>query len=341
MVICIGLVLGGNAYAQITVTPPVITRFSQNPIITPEMLPGIDGDNINGPSLIKVPSWLPNPLGQYYLYFAHHKGDYIRLAYSDQLEGPWTVYEPGTLKINDVIASSGGMLKLLSGSHIASPDVHVDDVNQQIKMYFHGKIGPFTRWGHSTGVAISQDGISFVPVIKPGDAYPKPLGPPYFRVFQFEGYYYAITRVGSLMRSLDGINNWEDLNPTFAEATTDTAIVGTKTIIRSMRHSAVKLDGNVLSVYFSRVGDRPESIMLAKVELVGDWTTWKLTPGITVLQPEMDWEGINFPNKVSDDGAQVNVRQLRDPYIYREDAQTFLLYSVKGELGIAIADLID
>ena len=30
--------------------------------------------NINGPSLIKVPHWMENPLGKYYLYFAHHKG---------------------------------------------------------------------------------------------------------------------------------------------------------------------------------------------------------------------------------------------------------------------------
>ena len=30
---------------------------AQNPIIRPEMLPGSDGDNINGPSLIRVPDW--------------------------------------------------------------------------------------------------------------------------------------------------------------------------------------------------------------------------------------------------------------------------------------------
>ena len=42
------------------------------PIIRPEMLPGADGENINGPSLIRVPSWVKNPLGRYYLYVAHH-----------------------------------------------------------------------------------------------------------------------------------------------------------------------------------------------------------------------------------------------------------------------------
>jgi hypothetical protein len=35
------------------------------------------------------------------------------------------------------------------------------------------------------------------------------------------------------------------------------------------------------------------------------------------------------------------VRQLRDPAIFREDGRTWLLYSVAGENGIAIAELKD
>ncbi len=33
------------------------------------------------------------------------------------------------------------------------------------------------------------------------------------------------------------------------------------------------------------------------------------------------------------------VRQLRDPVAYRDSADTYLLYSVAGEQGIAIASL--
>ena len=33
------------------------------------------------------------------------------------------------------------------------------------------------------------------------------------------------------------------------------------------------------------------------------------------------------------------VRQLRDPAIFRENGQTYLLYSVAGEQGIALARL--
>ena len=48
-----------------------IKRLSANPIVTPALDESI-GANINGPSLLRVPEWLPNPLGRYYLYFAHH-----------------------------------------------------------------------------------------------------------------------------------------------------------------------------------------------------------------------------------------------------------------------------
>jgi hypothetical protein len=59
------------------------------------------GTNINGPSLIRVPGFVAQPLGKYYLYFAHHKGSYIRLAYADNVEGPYTVYTPGALQLSE------------------------------------------------------------------------------------------------------------------------------------------------------------------------------------------------------------------------------------------------
>ncbi|MEZ4833868.1 MAG: hypothetical protein R2873_18115 [Caldilineaceae bacterium] len=104
-----------------------VIRFPTNPIITPEMDSRI-GANINGPSLLRVPDWLPDPLGRYYLYFGHHQGEFIRLAYADDLAGPWTVYAPGTLALDETPCHG----------HIASPDVHVDDANRRIVMYYHG-----------------------------------------------------------------------------------------------------------------------------------------------------------------------------------------------------------
>ena len=56
------------------------------------------GNNINGPSVIRVPGWVKLPLGKYYMYFAHHAGQFIRMAYADAVEGPWRIYEPGVLQ---------------------------------------------------------------------------------------------------------------------------------------------------------------------------------------------------------------------------------------------------
>ena len=77
-----------------------ITRLLDHPLISPDIHPSI-GENIQGPSLIKVPDWVPNKMGEYYLYFADHKGLYIRLAYADSITGPWQVYEPGSLQIGE------------------------------------------------------------------------------------------------------------------------------------------------------------------------------------------------------------------------------------------------
>ena len=112
---------------------PEVLRFADNPIIRPEMLTGDDGANINGPSLIRVPAWVENPLGRYYLYFAHHEGTYIRLAYADDLEGPWTVYDPGTLRLTDTNCNDISQMSWAANKHIASPDVHIHAGTRQIR----------------------------------------------------------------------------------------------------------------------------------------------------------------------------------------------------------------
>jgi len=96
-VLCVvlGLIMASCA-TTIGTTPTVISlkvtavRFQDNPILTPQSSPSL-GTNLNGPSLIRVPAWLERPLERYYLYFAHHRGTFIRLAYADRLSGPWHV----------------------------------------------------------------------------------------------------------------------------------------------------------------------------------------------------------------------------------------------------------
>lgn len=64
-----------------------------------EQTPGLQ--NINGPSLIRRPPWVSEALGEFYLYFADHKGVDIKRAHADVLEGPWSIYEPGVLNLRD------------------------------------------------------------------------------------------------------------------------------------------------------------------------------------------------------------------------------------------------
>ena len=289
-------------------------RLAHNPIVTPELSATL-GDNINGPSLIRVPAWVQKPLGKYYLYFAHHQGKFIRLAYADQLDGPWKIYEPGTLHLDKVS---------LCHDHIASPDVHIDAVKRQILMYFHC---PAEGTGkdidiQKTALATSPDGLSFT-------AQSVALGPAYFRVFHWKQSYYAIARAGVVLRSRDGETPFEQGPTLFNE---DPNLI--------LRHAAVDLRGDRLSVYFSRIGDSPERILVSHVDLTADWTRWKASPPVMVIAPETEYEGGRLPSEPSKvDLAPGKVKQLRDPAIFREGGQTYLLYSIAGEGGIAIAKL--
>jgi hypothetical protein len=57
-----------------------------------------------------------------------------------------------------------------------------------------------------------------------------------------------------------------------------------------------------------------------------------------VLRPEHAWEGADLPLDPSRRGSiAVPVNQLRDPALFEEDGQVYLLYSVAGERGIALA----
>lgn len=266
---------------------------------------GMIGSNINGPSLIQVPEWLPNPLGKYYLYFAHHKGKFIRLAYAEKLEGPWEIYELGTLKLEDSFCQD----------HIASPDVHVDNEKHEIQMYYHGVVA---NGRQETKVGISQDGIDF-------RCSQERLGNSYFRVFRWGGYYYALAMPGIFYRSRDSLTGFEK---------------GPVLFDKNMRHSALKLNGNSLYVFYSHVTDIPERILLVAIELTPNWMSWRERDTLTVLEPEMDYEGVDLIREPSVRGwTPERVCQLRDPAIYEEGENTYLLYSVAGEYGIAMAKL--
>ncbi len=57
-----------------------------------------------------------------------------------------------------------------------------------------------------------------------------------------------------------------------------------------------------------------------------------------MLRPELPWEGAGLPVEPSRGGA-IPVNQLRDPAIFEEDGRIYLLYTVAGERGIALAEV--
>ncbi len=309
-----GRIFAGTTTMPASQLPFEAIRFEHNPIVHAGMqgLPAADGDNINGPSLIRVPEWIEKPLGRYYLYFGHHKGQYIRLAYADRLDGPWTIHAGGVLNVKDGPGHE----------HIASPDAHVDAEARQIRMYFHQpapKHSPID--GQVSFAALSDDGLNF-------KARPEVLGKFYFRVFQYGGWYYAFAKNdntdGIMYRSKDGLTQFE-LGPNF---------------LPGVRHTAMSVKRDTLRLFYTRVGEVPERIYAATIDLRPDWTKWTIVDALAVLEPAEDYEGARLPLVPSGYGPiRGPARQLRDPAVFEEGGRRYLLYSIAGEQGIAIAEL--
>lgn len=310
----------------------MIRRLLDKPLIRGDMDARM-GSNVNGPSLIRVPDWIETPLGSYYLYFADHKGSYIRLAYADAITGPWRIHTPGALQLADsrfatekadarfteTARAAWGPLgeQAILQPHIASPDVHVDDARQEIRMYFHGML---ENADQMTRVALSRDGIDF-------NALPELLGPPYFRVFEYDDWYYGLAMPGAFLRSRDGLSDFET-GPSLFQPT--------------MRHCAVRVVEYTLEVFWTRVGDAPERILFSRVDLRGDWRNWISSDPVSVLEPERDWEGAGLPLVPSVLGEMNRpVNQLRDPCLYEEDDRLFLLYSGAGETCLGLAEVTE
>jgi hypothetical protein len=319
------------------------TRLRQNPLITVNSSPTV-GDNVNGPTVVRVPSWVQKPLGRYYMYFAHHTGAHIRLAYADAIEGPWKIHDPGVLNVRDTAFfrpqpdppnSPEGFY-----THVASPEIHVDDANRKIVMWFHGwwtagsvwpleSVAAARAWardkgyGQFTQVAESTDGLHFTvhaPITRES----------YLRVFREAGMFYGIARLGILSRAKSPLETFE-LGP---NAFRDTAYAG------RVRHVALLRQNRTMNVFFSGIGDAPEHIMMSTIDLSGDWSTWRASAPIDVLTPETAYECPDLPNVPSQAGEiEGRAKQMRDPAIFEENGRRFLFYTICGEQGVGAAEI--
>ena len=324
--------------AQATEHRPIrVQRLVDRPIVGPDAHPSI-GANIQGPSLIRVPEWLTDPLGRYYLYFADHKGRYIRLAYADALSGPWRIHVPGSLRLEQTpfptepppvspeavrrveahnrergVRIGHDVAQEMTTPHIASPDVHVHDGDRQIVMYYHGLEAAGRQ---VTRVAVSRNGVDF-------ESHTDILGRTYMRVFNYRRITYGLAMPGQFYRSRNPLHGFEE---------------GPLLFNPDMRHAAVLVRGDTLYVFWTQVGHAPERILLSTVGLRGDWLNWRASEPVEVLRPERAWEGADAPLEPSYRSvAYGEVNQLRDPAVYVEGDAVYLVYAVAGESGIAIA----
>ena len=272
-------------------------------LIYPKMFQNNDGENINGPSLIKVPSWITSPLARYYLYFSHHNGKYIRMAFSNFIEGPYSIFQNGVLNLKNSLGSR----------HIASPDLHIDNKNKKIIMYYHTFYNDFQY----TFKSLSSDGINFV-------SNNKKLGYYYFRVFKYNNQLYSIAKgrknYGIIYKYLN--ETWKIINDRF---------------IKNLRHTGVLVEANNVFIFYSLIGEIQESIYCSVLDL----SNYNLNNTYKIIKPSLEYEGSNILKKKSIEGIELNyVNQVRDPAIFINKSEKYLLYSVSGEKGIALGKLI-
>jgi len=318
------------------------TRLTQNPLITVNSSASLGG-NVNGPTVIRAPAWIDRPLGRYYMYFANHRGTFIRLAYADAIEGPWTIYEPGVLQVRDTayFRPQPDPKETLDDfyTHVASPEIVVDAERKRLVMWVHGWWTNGERWPSDPGNAAawarehaygqftqsteSSDGLHF-------EVRPAITRQSYLRVFQHDGFFYGVARLGRLARSKDPFASFE-LGP---NPFRDTRYAN------RVRHVGLLLRGQRLYVFFTAIGDAPERVLMSTIELASDWTAWRASPPVDILQPETAYECADLPAVPSEPGdVEVKVRQIRDPFVFEERGRTTLFYSTCGEQGIAAAEI--
>jgi len=355
----------------IIVTPSLAKQFqvtrlnNGQPIISSSLFlldgePSAEGLNINGPSVIRIPEWIPkskraSPTAKYYLYFAHHKGLYLRMAWAENIEGPWQLYKTGKgVQWGDRgVLDLGETRKLEIGNglairrHIASPDVHVDNKNMRIILYFHAPAMLYKDRvrGQKSFVATSSWGLDFSQGIEPVI-----LGSSYFRVFKHNGGLYALSSGGSLHKALSFVEPWwygngfDSSQSLWMEQKLvmpkRNGINLDKKLFR-IRHLSFYKKNSVLYTFFTIIGDSPERIFMSTINLVSpDWKKWIFSSSVEVLRAEKAWEGVNVSPAPSIRGpAKQFSNQLRDPFVFEDNGAVYLFYVGGGESSIGLSSI--
>lgn len=210
-----------------------------------------NGNDTAFPSVIRVPNWIAtqdraNPAANYYMYYGNHGGKHIRMKWAETLEGPWTAFDLGGTfngQSRQGVFDADADPTREDYDHVSAPDVHVDDTNQQIILYFHGRNQPSTTTSggtsvprkHESFVTTSASGLNFNDAVhaggEPGHG-PRSvtvdnitrdiwIGEDYQRAFQKGNNWYSIGKRAIINASPNPLDPWAPLaGDPFGEAWT-------------------------------------------------------------------------------------------------------------------------
>jgi hypothetical protein len=168
------------------------------------------------------------------MYYGNHSGHHIQMKWAETPEGPWINFNLGGTYNGH---TRRGVFDVDSDStredydHVFSPDVHVDNANHQIVMYYHGENQPSTKTlttgqdvprQHANFVATSHWGLNFndpaeaggesgfgpVTVTFDGITRDVCLGEDYQHVFKYKGNYYSLSKRAMMMMAPDPSDPW-------------------------------------------------------------------------------------------------------------------------------------
>jgi hypothetical protein len=71
------------------------------------------------------------------------------------------------------------------------------------------------------------------------------------------------------------------------------------------------------------------------------WLDWYPTKAQVILKPKFDWEGANLPISTSSIGGLAKQEHaLRDPFLFEQHDEVYIVYTGSGETSIGIAKLL-
>jgi len=248
------------------------------------------------------------------------------MAFSNNLTGPWNIYKGGVLHLKETPFTherpnakqpQWATEEDVDGlyPHIASPDVHINTREKSLEMFFHG----LDHDGEQRSLrALSNDGLTWW-------VQSQRIKQTYLRVFRYKNTKYALGWGGQILRqNSDGTF---ELGPwSFGD--------------QGHRHASALVQGDKLHVVWTRIGDAPEQILYSSIDISLPWRDWYATEGQVILKPKFDWEGANLPISNSTVGGLTKQEHaLRDPFLFEQNEEIYMLYAGGGETCIGIAKL--